>query len=153
MQGQVYVPYTGIGGTNMNSGIMTLGLGGSSLDIENATQRTFNVTWTLPGGIQNIKNSGAYEGGEWGYMLWTKDVNPNTVTDEDVVKDIIANVPGSSFDSEFNLETEQHAASIESYINNLLYNYVNRALTVQGGSSWDAFYKYYSKNNCIQTNF
>lgn len=153
MQGQVYVPYTGIGGANMNSKIMTLELGGSSLDIEDATQRTFNVTWTLPGGIQSIKTSGSYQGGEWGYLLWTKDSNPTAATDQDVVDDIKSKFPGSQFDAAYNLITEEYSASIEAYINNLLYHYVNRALTIQDGSSWDEFYGYYSKNQCIQTNF
>ena len=64
MQGEVTVPYTSIGGQNMDSGIMPADLSGSSNPniIQDGFGTTVNITWTLPGGINN-KQYGSYS---WG---------------------------------------------------------------------------------------
>ena len=154
MEGNVFVPYTGIGGSNMNNGIMTLDLSGSSASADDATSRTINVLWTLPGGITNIKSrQDTYQGGEWGYMLTPISEGGQVVLDEDVVEWVKTQVPGAQFDSQNNLTTLECEAAVEQAINNKLYSYVGRALEGEGDSSWENFRNYFGKDICVFINF
>lgn len=67
MEGQVFVPYTGIGGFNMDYGFSTLSLEGSTAPgiVEGGGGTTYNLTWTFPGGINNQAPGGL----PWGYAL------------------------------------------------------------------------------------
>lgn len=60
--------YEGIGGNNMNSGISTYALVGSSAPgiKEDETGSTYNLQWTFPGGINN---QSVGDGIAWGYAL------------------------------------------------------------------------------------
>lgn len=77
MQGEVYVPYTQIGGTNMDSGIMMANIGGSSGQYDRETGElisTVSVRWNLPGGIINktdgtINPTDGTVDGLWGYLV------------------------------------------------------------------------------------
>lgn len=62
--------YTGIGGSNMDGGIMTLDLRGSSAPgvVEDESGSTYNLIWTFPGGINNKYPDGT----AWGYALQRK---------------------------------------------------------------------------------
>ena len=155
MQGQVFVPYTGIGGFNMNTGIMPMAIGGSSASADAAASRTINVLWTLPGGISNIKNRGqnTYQGGEWGYLFTPKADEGLVVHDEDVISWVKTQVPGSDFDDNGELITMEYQAQVEQAINNKLYEYVGRALKGQGESSWDNFVDYFGEGICVFINY
>lgn len=145
MQSEVTV-YSSIGGTNMDSGIMPM-LEGSSASAEDAINKTISVTWKLPGGIENKKSAGDYRGDEWGYLL-------NKLTkDEDVVSEVKKEFPDATFDELGNLTSLEYEASIESYINGILYNYVGRALKGQGDLSWDNFIDYFGNDICVHIIF
>lgn len=68
MQGQVFVPYTGIGGFNMDTGIMPTSVGGSTAPGVGGDEfgSTYNLTWTFPGGINNQSPGGV----AWGFALY-----------------------------------------------------------------------------------
>lgn len=155
MQGQVFVQYTGIGGFNMDMGIMPMSVGGSSASADDATSRTINVLWTLPGGISNVKGRGdsTYQGGEWGYFLTPKSQGGEVLHDEDVIAWVPTQVPGAQFDNGGNLTTLEYEAAVEQAINNQLYSYVGRALKGQGDSSWDDFVDYFGEGTCVFINF
>lgn len=78
MQGQVFVPYTGIGGNNMGGTIMPMNLYGSTTPGLEADEGGFsyNLTWVFPGGIVNQTAQGV----GWGYAV--KKGKP--CTDEDI---------------------------------------------------------------------
>lgn len=78
MEGQVFVPYTGIGGFNMDVGIMPMSLYGSTTPgvIEDNDGTTVNAVWVFPGGIVN-KAPGGYG---WGYAVRTDTL----CTDEEI---------------------------------------------------------------------
>ena len=80
MQGQVTVPYTSIGGNNMDYGIMPLNLQGSTTPgvIEDQDGTTVNAIWVFPGGIVNQKPGGY----GWGYAVRTDTL----CTDEEIKK-------------------------------------------------------------------
>lgn len=153
MQGQVFVQYTRIMGLNLNNESMPPEIAGSSASAEEATSRTINVLWVLPGGIQNVKNRVDYRGGEWGYLLHTKTYDPTPCTDADVIEWLTTNqeegVPGCQFGESGELLTPEFEAQVENAVNNKLYHYVERALTFQDGSDWHDFLDYYGLNSCV----
>lgn len=72
MEGQVYVPYTGIGGTNMNAGMMPMSVGGSTDDGTGGgtgIQLGYTVGWVFPGGITNQGGQTGQAGRAWGYIF------------------------------------------------------------------------------------
>lgn len=146
MYGEVYVPYTGIGGTNLDSGIMAAGVTGSSdgSTVEGERPLGYNISWSLPGGITN---GGGGEGGEWAYLLWRPSDNPNTVTTQDLILNLQKLYPSAEFDASGNLLTEEYAMQIRETINNMVWEYADRILGNAGleGSdySWDNFHKYF----------
>lgn len=144
MYGEVYVEYTGIGGTNLDSGIMTADITGSSADASGSEQRTINITWSLPGGITNRKNRGEYQGAEWGYLFG----NRMDVQDEDVVARIQLENSNIAFDSDYNLMNPVYESEVESMINNWVYDYAGRALHGQG-SDWGDFRNYFGDGICV----
>lgn len=152
MEGQVFVPYTGIGGYNMNTGIMPMSLTGSTDPdvMEDEFPASINVRWIYPGGIIGIKDPGGE--GSWGYAVAKKAVHavPNTDTD---IKNWLTN--NLTFTPEI---TPQHGSLIGGYytvkevddeipdvaldINRLLQAYVSR-LFFDTGSEFDLFKQYY----------
>lgn len=155
MEGQVFVNYTGIGGFNMNMGVLPMSVGGSSASADDAVSRSINVVWTLPGGISNIKNRGesTYQGGEWGYFLTPKSLGGQVLHDEDVIEWVKTKVPGAVFDESGELTTLEFTAQVEQEINNQLYEYVGRALKGDGDSSWDDFVSYFGEGLCVFINW
>lgn len=85
MEGQVFVPYTGIGGFNMDSGIMPLDISGSTEEPAptGAISTTVGVRWTYPGGIMN---GGTHQLGFWGYALYRRSDNQTFTYDSDVLE-------------------------------------------------------------------
>ena len=83
MYGEVTVPYTSIGGQNMDSGIMPADLSGSSNPniIQDEYGTTVNIIWTLPGGINNKQ----YAEYSWGYAL----LKNQNCSDNDIKKWLI----------------------------------------------------------------
>ncbi|OUP66039.1 hypothetical protein B5F12_00505 [Pseudoflavonifractor sp. An176] len=155
MEGQVFVQYTGIGGNNLDQGIMTMSVEGSSAEagIEGGLIPSTNVTWVLPGGITNrkfrIDPITPYQGGEWGYMLHTKEDSPIPNTDNDVIAWVSGKHPDAEFDENGNLTTIGLETTIESDINKELYDYVRRAMSFQGGSDWRDFVEYFALDICV----
>lgn len=150
MEGQVFVPYTGIGGFNMNNGLMMLAIGGSSQDSELTGDRdqTWNVLWSFPGGITNIKNRPAeYQGGEWGYLLGAA-ADTEIVTDEILIADLQGKYGINAVDNDGNIQAG-YESTIQAYINDLLYIYVSRAMQGLGDLSWDAFRDYFGLGTCV----
>ena len=146
MYGEVSVSYSGIGGSNLESDIMPM-ISGSSADAENAQSRTINIQWSLPGGIQDKKNSGtSYEGGEWGYML---NGAPDGTSDFDVVKRIREEFPDCQIEDDGTLTSVEYEARIEGFINSLVYTYAGNALHGWGGSDWDRFLTYFGDGVCV----
>lgn len=70
MQGNVFVEYTGIGGMNMDSGIMPADLTGSTdgnnVDTEGEKPLQFTIRWSLPGGM--VDKGKTTPQGAWGFI-------------------------------------------------------------------------------------
>lgn len=152
MQGEVYIPYTGIGGNNMDNGIMTLGLAGSSNPGVDAGQQgtDINVFWTLPGGINNQKYNGQ---SMWAYAVQAQTDDTNYDTDEDVYKWLRGELVGSSYNLTTYFTQEQIEANdpgIISAVNELVYQYITRLLNNQD-SSMDDFKNAFLGTGCYVT--
>lgn len=139
MQGDVFVPYTGISGNNIENGIMTLDLVGSTNPgEENQTGTTVNVRWTYPGGIIS-KNS-------WGYLL-NASGNTTVCTDEDVRKWIIGEKPSERANSippscEYTIEDiETGNSNLLSDLNELMSRYMHDVLLA---GQYNEFREYYA---------
>lgn len=156
MQGQVFVPYTGIGGFNMNTGASTFSIGGSSMPgvVEDEFGTTVNVTWTFPGGINNVQYNGQ---GAWGYAL-VPLTEGGTYVDDDMIKqwlmgeypqqDDVAVQPSIKYTAE-DIESESPVVmgSLREDINRLVRAYISRLLRGgEGSGSFDDFQKYFP--NC-----
>lgn len=112
MEGQVFVIYSPIGGQNMDNGIMTLGLSGSTFP-PGSSSGMINVRWTFPGGIVDKKYQGS---GLWGYLLKPHyEEGSSIVCDEDLEKYLYEN----NFTDEI--------AQIDE-INRLVRSYVTKVL-------------------------
>lgn len=115
MQGEVYIPYTPIGGSNM-SRMAEPTISGSSQDIEGGSPQEYVVLWVLPGGIS---------GYDWSFILGHPG---ETFTDEQVL--------------DYARRYGEDEISQTNAINQLLYNHVHEILDKAGhvpGYSWDAF--------------
>lgn len=145
MEGVVYVPYNGIGGTNLDNGIMMADITGSSDSgsIEGERPLGANIYWSLPGGITN---GGGGQGGEWGYLLWRPTDNINTVTTADLCN-YLTKTSNIQFDENYNLVDESQASLAQTTINSLVWEYGKRIMRNAGqpGSdySWDDFMAYF----------
>lgn len=150
MQGEVYVPYTEIGGVNVDSGIMTMNITGSSQDsdLTGGRDQTWNILWSFPGGITNIRNRTEYRGGEWGYLFGTATTT-SVVTDEMLIAHLQGKFGVNVIDTAGNVLDPAQESAIQSYINNLVYDYTSRAMQGLGDLSWDKFRDYYGLNVCV----
>lgn len=83
MYGEVQVPYTNIGGSNMRSAAALYNLSGSTEEpaIDEETATTIGVRWSLPGGIVN-GGSGGYS--FWGYAIYSRLSGAKFTYDTDV---------------------------------------------------------------------
>lgn len=146
MQGQVTVPYTPIGGNNMNSRIMPLSITGSTVDnnLEGGQTLMYNVYWSLPGGIMNMGSTGTNPGLAWAYILG-RDENNILYTDEMFCKYLSDNY-NYEFDEQCNPSNPAQVSQIEQTINNLVYTYVKRVIAntgLQDGYDWATMNKTY----------
>lgn len=153
MQGQVFVPYTGIGGFNMDVGVMPFSLNGSSNPGVDAGQQgtDINVFWVFPGGITNQKYNGQ---AMWAYAVQDKGTDLNYDTDEDVRLWLQGKIVGSSYISKIKFTEEQIDSEdprITAEINELIYQYVTRLLQPGLGSSMDDFKNYFGETGCYVT--
>lgn len=120
MYGEVYVPYTPIGGNNMSRMASNNGtISGSSQNPESGIDQQIVVTWVLPGGISGK--------GDWHYLLSTDQLS----TDDDI----------RTYLETKGLTDEQ--AQVNE-INIRLFNYVTDLLHAY---SFDNFHKQY--DSCI----
>lgn len=125
MYGEVYVPYTPIGGSNMSRMSNDTGLSGSSgYTTEDGTAIGTHVSWKLPGGIVSKQN--------WGYLF---DTN-KTYFDDDVNTHI----------AELGLDEMQATQQINQWV----YDYVHQVLTADKDNlfyDWENFKATYT--GCI----
>lgn len=126
MYGEVYVPYTGIGGTNLDSGIMAADVTGSSAEgTEGQTRPSYNVSWSLPGGITNGTGG---QGGEWGYIFQAMVDGGSVVGDAEML-DHLQSMTLVSWDGENpNSVVLNDETGIRTEINVLLNKYVRRLM-------------------------
>lgn len=156
MQGQVFVPYTGIGGFNMDTGVSLYSVGGSTAPgvVEDEYGTTVNVTWTFPGGINALSSGGV---GQWGYALVPATIDSTYITDVAIKQWLTGTYfrqgevevqPSVKYYSEedINAETPGVMTSVQDDINLLVKAYVSRLLKPGNGGSYDDFKKYFS--NC-----
>ena len=128
MQGEVFVEYTPIGGSNINSRITTYDISGSTFPPGSSTGM-INVKWTYPGGITDTTYSGE---GLWGYLFQSHTEGGVLVYDHDLE---------AYLDEKQLTETE----AIRTEINNLVRSYVTRVLMYHPGADeyetygWIAF--------------
>lgn len=156
MEGQVFVPYTGIGGFNMNTGVSTFSIGGSSMPgvVEDKFGTTVNVTWTFPGGINNVQYNSQ---GSWGYAL-VPLTEGGTPVNDDMIRDWllgkyegnpnVAVQPSGSYSLE-DIESENSVVMgfLRDDINQLVRAYISRLLRGGiGGDSFGDFQRYFP--NC-----
>lgn len=126
MEGEVYIPYTPIGGRNMSNGMMTLDLVGSTYPPESSVPGMINVKWVYPGGI--ILKTDAGEG-LWGYMLSAYSEGGSIAHDSDVTKYLE--------EHGINGEAEQQAE-----INTLVRTYVTRVMAYEPPEGLEDQYGY-----------
>lgn len=125
MQGEVTVPYTSIGGTNMDSGIMMANLGGSSGQYDRETGElisTVSVRWNLPGGIVN-STDGTTTDGLWGYLVTSMaDQNSHICYDSCVIQHL----------KDYGIEDPINDYRSVSILNGWIRSYVTRILSNDG---------------------
>lgn len=155
MEGQVFVPYTGIGGFNMNTGASTFAIGGSSMPgvVEDKYGTTVNVTWTFPGGINNT----GYTEGAWGYALVPQAAGGELVNDGMIKQwlmgnysrqeDVAVKPKWTYTEEDIDHENPLIVEYLREDINLLVKAYMSRLLNVNvGGGSFDDFKRYFP--NC-----
>lgn len=152
MQGQVFVPYTGIGGFNMDTGIIPFSLTGSSNPgVDSGQQGTdINVFWSLPGGLINQIYNGK---SMWAYTVQSQTVDPTYDTDEDIYKWLRGELIGTSYNLTTHFSQEQideENPGIVSAVNELVYQYIARLLN-STDSSMDDFKRYFLDTGCYVT--
>lgn len=137
------VTYTGISGTNMDSGIMAAAeITGSSGDAPatGGQHQTITLTWTYPGGITNVS---------WAYALWTKSENAAYGTDADVRER--CGLPAEAFNEiTGELSDESRKQELENYLNDQTYFYLVRLLTPGMEGDYTEFSAHLG--NCINVN-
>lgn len=149
MQGQVFVQYTRIGGFNMDSGLTTLGVEGSTNKYEEDANLSFTVQWQLPGGIM-LKGLSEPEGA-WGYILGRKhEIHiEQGAFDDDEFCAYLARRYGYVFDAEnkYNLLDTTREAEMISVINKLVSEYFYRvfwnASPTDPEYNWNAMNAFY----------
>ena len=134
MEGQVFVPYTGIRGFNMMTGDEQTNISGSTLPPGTGEPMGLTrVMWTYPGGINNIKHDGQ---GAWGYAVYTADSGRGWSYDSTIKEWLMGQHPEADYQlAEYFEEAEIMAGGPEviEAINKLIRNYVVRLLNHADG--------------------
>lgn len=143
MQGQVYVPYTGIGGLNMNMAAMPtedITISGSTAPRPSGTPTGgVRVMWTYPGGINLISYNGQ---GAWGYAVYTLKSGLGLSTDETIKSWLQGQCKGAYVQPGIIFTPEQigdGGPEVIEEINNLLKWYVYRLVGFEDGSDLQLF--------------
>ena len=151
MPGETYITYTGIGGQNMDSEIMSAAdISGSAHDNTENTEGkyplSFVVSWQLPGGIQG-KDA---EGSGWGYIIGRAYQREMVWNSADFCAELERQLPGVSFDENGQLISGDVTA-VQTRVNELVYDYFYRVINNDFGDNseydWSAMNKFY--NSCI----
>lgn len=146
MEGQVFVPYMGIGGMNVSNGwgtpdgMMPLNMSGSTNPGEESAAGTrVNVRWVYPGGFAN--KAGTTGAPYWGYALHLQ----TPCSDEDIVNWLTGAVPATRSDvpnhKYSQTEIENGSDDVVQAINYMVSVYVQDVL--QSGQ-YEDFRKYYA---------
>lgn len=146
MEGQTYVQYTGIGGLNLNTGIMPMSIGGSSKEVETGTGGPiplgFTIYWQFPGGIQLKGNEDPQ--GAWGYILGME--NQDTPYADSDFYDYLVNVEKLQIGEAPTYAVEPaYEQEVRDTINRLVAQYARRVQQNAGTGdySWDRFNDHY----------
>lgn len=154
MYGEVQVPYTNIGGNNMQSAVALYDISGSTEEpaVDEETATTIGVRWSLPGGIVN-GGTGGYT--FWGYAIYTRLSGATYTYDQDVIDWLKAvyragYIPrrdvgkdGGPFTQE---QIDAGGPEIINAINNMVKVYVNN-LAQPGSEDYNSFKLAFE--NCI----
>lgn len=145
MQGEVLVPYTGIGGTNMDSGIMTMDLVGSTNPgvVADEWGQSVNVTWSYPGGITGKSVDGQ---GFWGYAVVAQSAGGSYSYDSTITAWLKHETTGTNYPHPSHTFSDIDIANndprIRSEINELIYRYVS-VLLGHTDTHYDEFKKFF----------
>ncbi|NJE73281.1 hypothetical protein E0L15_01375 [Pseudoflavonifractor sp. SW1122] len=152
MEGQVFVPYTGIGGFNLNPGISTFSLVGSTAPgtVGDEYGNTLNIRWIYPGGITGKQENGT---GFWGYAVVAQYDNGTYSTDETIKAWLLGQVTGTHYakpEPTFNEEEiKNEDPRIVAAINELIFRYgsvlmnADQSGSSSAASSYDDFKNYF----------
>ena len=149
MYGEVQVPYTNIGGSNMRSAVALYDLSGSTEEPtpEGQISTTIGVRWSLPGGIQQGGSGG---NGFWGYALYSKLSGAAYTWDQDV-KDWLLGNPRPGFTPRLNItstycngpfteeQINEGGQQVINAINNMVRQYVNHLQDAGLDEDFNAF--------------
>lgn len=140
MEGQVFVPYTGIGGINMITNTFASKIDGSTQDSDQwgSGTKVMNVSWSFPGGIANTPNPDKSGQGNWRFAVTGEEGSAGHQLDGD---DTIALwlqeelespywSPGRKYSVE---EVQGNNPEIQKDINDLVFKYVNYLLMMGVG--------------------
>ena len=131
MEGQVFVPYTGIGGYNMMSDASTYAISGSTTPgvIEDEWGTTLNINWQYPGGITGKQ----YAGGQYSY-------------DDTITAWLMGQITGTHYPTPEHIFTEPEIQNqdprIKSTINELIFRY-GSVLLNSPNTHYDEFKTYF----------
>lgn len=155
MEGLTYVQYTGIGGANLDSGIMPMSIGGSSdsykTDTGGPAYLGFTVCWQFPGGIQLMGN--AYPEGAWGYIFGRDSEGGGTLyTDELFCQHLEKTLQIDIGDGPSYAINSEDEPRVRETINDLVATYARRVFVMSedgGLYDWNRFKEFYGRNKCI----
>lgn len=147
LQGEANIPYINIKGSNIDNGIKTLGLSGSTNpdEITNPYGNGLSIAWQLPGGITGKRQN---NDGLWGYAVTPKIHDENVDVDSTVKNWLMGNEvhariqPTHLYSDEVELDEaiNNNDTTIISDINRLMIDYAARLFDIgDEGSDYDLF--------------
>lgn len=145
MEGQVFVPYTGIGGYNMMSDASTYAISGSTTPgvIEDEWGTTLNINWQYPGGITGKQYNGQ---GFWGYAVQAQYAGGQYSYDDTITAWLMGQITGTHYPTPEHIFTESEIQNqdprIKSTINELIFRY-GSVLLNNPNTHYDEFKTYF----------
>lgn len=145
MEGQVFVPYTGIGGFNLMSGASTYAITGSTNPgvIEDEWGLNLNITWQYPGGITGKQYNGQ---GFWGYAVQAQYAGGSYSYDSTIRAWLQDEITGTLYPKPAHIftdkELEEEDPRIQTEINELIFRYGSTLLN-NPNTHYDDFKKFF----------
>lgn len=153
MYGEVYAPYTGIGGINMDSEIMPMVSGSTMPDVRpGGTGTGVNISWEYPGGISKQTPGGI----GWGYAVSRRVTDHIGNNDEDIKSWLMGTFPDPRTVYPTPVFTEDEVTNedprITEEINRLLKAYLSELLTPGTDGDYTEFIKDENYGKCVYVN-